>query len=113
MQTYNIDAIIGDLLECYFVLSSVDAAAVKEMCFTCKGQGICVHLPYSTVQGGWCLRLGSDVTSKLLPRINYYDLTAELVDGNFVTLIYQGTFTVRRKNNKVCEDNENEQTTTR
>lgn len=112
MKAYNIDAIIGDLLEYYFVLISVDAAAVKEMCFTCKGQGICVHLPFSTLQGGWCLRLGSDITKKLRPRINYYDLTAELVDGNSITLIYQGTFTVRRKNNQVCEDNDDEQTTT-
>lgn len=112
MQMYNINAIIGDLLECYFVLNSVDVVAIKGMCFTCRGQGICVHLPYSRLQGGWCLRLGSNTTSSLRPGTNYYDLTAELVDGNSITIIYRGTFTVRRKDNKVCEDSENEQTIT-
>ncbi len=101
-ENNGVKAIIGDLLECYFVLNCVDRAALKEVCFVCKGQGICVHLPYSEMQGGYCLRLGSDVTATLLPRINYYDLTATLIDGNEVTLIRNGTFTVRKKDNKMC-----------
>lgn len=104
MQNYNITAIIGDLLERYFILNSVDTAAIKEVCFSCRGQGICVHLPYSKLQGGYCLRLGSETTRLLRPKTSYYDLTAELIDGNKITLIYQGTFTVQRKNNKVCEE---------
>lgn len=101
-DNFTIMAIVGDLLERYFVLKDVEIAAIKEVCFTCEGQGICVHLPYSELQEGYCLRLGSDITSQLLPRTNYYDLTATLIDGNVVTLIRDGTFLVQRKDNQLC-----------
>lgn len=103
-KKFKITAIIGDLLERYFALEQVDVQAVKEMCFTCIGQGICVHLPYSEKQKGWCLRLGSEITAQFRPRISDYDLTAVLVDGNRLTIIEDGLFTVRSKDNNLCED---------
>lgn len=101
---FKITAVKGDLLERYFVLELVDVQAVEEMCFTCVGQGICVHLPYSDAQGGWCLRLGSEITAQFRSRICKYDLTATLIDGNDLTIIKDGVFTVRDKNNKLCEE---------
>lgn len=101
-DNFTVTAIRGDLLERYFVLSEASLDAIQEVCFTCKGQGICVHLPYSETQGGYCLRLSSEETEQLLPRTNYYDLTAVLIDGNETTLIHNGTFKVLEKQNHLC-----------
>lgn len=102
-KDYGVSAIIGDLLERYFILDGVERNAVEYLCFSCVDQGICVHLPFYEPQGGWCLRLTSEMTAQLLPKISYYDLTAKLIDGNTVTLIRNATFTVRRKENYLCE----------
>lgn len=103
MET-SINVIIGDLLEYYFVTTSIDMKAVRSMCFTCKSQGICVHLPYSKIHKGFCLRLKGDVTSEFCAGTHYYDLTAELINGSMVTLIYNGIFTVYKKSNILCEE---------
>lgn len=103
-KDYGVSVIIGDLLERYFILDGVERIAVECLCFSCVEQGICVHLPFSELQGGWCLRLTSELTAQLLPKISYYDLTAKLIDGNTVTLIRNATFTVISKKNYLCED---------
>lgn len=102
---YDISFYAGDVLEVWFRLNEVDTEAVSEICLSCADLGICVHLPYSTQKGEWCLRLESDFTARLPAKVCYYDLTANLIDGNRVTLIYNGLLTVRRKNNKLCEVN--------
>lgn len=102
-KKYSITAIVGDLLECYFVTPLVEIAAVKQMMFSCKGQRICVHIPYSKRMDGWCLRLVGEQTRELRPGTFYFDLSAELVDGNTITLIRDGTFTVYDRENKLCE----------
>lgn len=103
-KSYNLSFYVGDVFEVWFKLNNVDRAAVSEVCFTCRGMGICVHLPYSSLRDGYCLRLTSDFTQELPTGVFYFDLTAELIDGNRVTLIYDGVLTVYKKINKLCEE---------
>lgn len=103
-KDYHISLYAGDVLEVWFKLNSIDRLAVNELCFTCKKLGICVHLPYASYQEAYCLRLDSDCTIKFPAAVCYYDLTAELIDGNRLTLIYDGILTIRKKTNKLCEE---------
>lgn len=103
-KNYHISLYAGDVLEVLFKLNCIDRAAINEVCFTCKKLGICVHLPYSSFREGYSLRLDSDFTENFPDMVAYFDLTAELIDGNRLTLIYNGVLTVRRKNNKLCEE---------
>ncbi len=103
-KKYNLSFYVGDIFEVWFELTAVDRAAVKEVCFTCRDLGLCVHLPYSNFKGAYCLRLNSECTKDLHAGVYYFDLTVELIDGNAVTLINDGVLTVCHKKNKLCEE---------
>ncbi len=89
----------GDLLEYVFVMDGI----YEDMLFTCIGQGICSHLPYSEEHGGYVLRLTSAQTAHLAPKKCWYDLTGTLKDGSKLTVIYRGTFAVSQKPVKIRE----------
>ena len=84
----------GDLCEVWFSINGADLEAIESVCFRCDDLGFYTYLPYSESEGGYCLRLGSRQTEGLPTSVCRYDLTAELVGGNTVTLIEDGIISV-------------------
>lgn len=94
----------GDVLEVYFDLPGIDTQAVKTLWFSSKDAGLCVECPFSEFRNAYCLRLASDVTSMILPRIASYDLTAEFIDGNQITVVSEGMFVILKRRNEMTEE---------
>lgn len=94
----------GDILEVYFDLPGIDPGAVKELRFLSKDMGLCVVCTFSELRNAYCLRVPSEITSAIRPRISSYDLTAEFIDGNHITVVSEGMFVILKRRNDITEE---------
>ena len=95
----NIVVIRGDVLEVYFEIEGVEPEAISHVYFRSSAADICVELPYSNLRKAYCLRLESATTDEFTPVIGSYDLVIELIDGNIITGVHEGGFTILKKRN--------------
>lgn len=88
----------GDLLEEYFPFTGIEPSEVESVSFISKKEGLEVNCPY--VEGaGYLLKLTSEMTEPLTPKICSYDLMAKLTDGNTITPVSKGCFAVLKRRN--------------
>lgn len=88
----------GDLLEEYFPFTGIEPSDVESVSFISRKEGLEVDCPY--VEGaGYLLKLTSEMTEPLTPKICSYDLMAKLADGNVITPVSKGCFAVLKRRN--------------
>lgn len=97
----NLSVVQGDILEVYFILEGISSEEISSVFFSCAEQSISEECEYSEEEGGYRLRLESDVTEGLAPIYGSYDLTVRFSDGNDFTALYEGDFAVLKKRNAI------------
>ena len=102
-EARDIMVVQGDILEVYFQFTGIETAAVEKVYFVSKKSGIEVECSY-VEEAGYCLRLTSEMTEGLAPRICSYDLIVKLSGGNTLTAIRQSLFAVLKKRNPLKEE---------
>lgn len=98
-KTTDIIIYRGDVFEYYFKINHVAPQYIKKVMFLSDKGKLYVELPYYEKQGGYCLRLGSDITKNFEPVIASYDLTVEYVNEQKETLISDGLFAILKNRN--------------
>lgn len=101
-KSKSIRVIRGDILEVYFEIEGIAPEIIKRVCFRNDTVNLYTELPYSQIHEAYCLRIESECTDHFPPSFGSYDLTVELIDGNILTVVHEGEFTVLKKRNEKC-----------
>ena len=93
----------GDIIEEYFTLHNVPKEAVCRVFFSCREKNLLIECPYSDFGElkGYCLRIPGEQAMLLTPQICAFDITAELINGEMITLLSDGCFAILKKRNPI------------
>ena len=94
--------IVGDLFSLTVEIEGVNPEIISSVWFSSDKLDFSKELSFE--DGNWILYISSEETKNFPIGLTLFDITAEFIDGNFQTAIYNGIIIIKSKTNEVVKN---------